>query len=135
MTGSFDTTARVIFIVLKNKINPRYGILVLVNVYMYLMNILGRYQVLNLNLLENIVLLDQSIGKILNQLHSDKLYRTCKIWDISTGKCVETLRGHVDEVLDLCFNSTGTMLVTASADGTARVYNVNTGACITALTG
>ena len=99
------------------------------------MNILGRYQVLNLNLLENIVLLDQSIGKILNQLHSDKLYRTCKIWDISTGKCVETLRGHVDEVLDLCFNSTGTMLVTASADGTARVYNVNTGACITALTG
>lgn len=58
-----------------------------------------------------------------------------KIWDISTGKCVETLRGHVDEVLDICFNSTGTRLVTASADSTARVYNVHTGACIGILTG
>lgn len=53
--------------------------------------------------------------------------RTCKIWDINTGKCVETLRGHDDEVLDICFNSTGTRLVTASADGTGKVYNVHTG--------
>lgn len=48
---------------------------------------------------------------------------------------METLRGHVDEVLDICFNSTGTRLVTASADSTARVYNVHTGACIGILTG
>lgn len=48
---------------------------------------------------------------------------------------METLRGHVDEVLDLTFNSTGTKLVTASADGTARVYNVLTGACVAILTG
>jgi len=48
---------------------------------------------------------------------------------------VETLRGHVDEVLDISFNSTGTRLVTASADSTARVYNVHTGACIGILTG
>jgi len=45
------------------------------------------------------------------------------------------LRGHVDEVLDISFNSTGTRLVTSSADSTARVYNVNTGACIGILTG
>jgi dynein assembly factor with WDR repeat domains 1 len=60
----------------------------------------------------------------------DPFDRTCKIWDINKGKCVETLRGHIDKVLDLCFNSTGTRLVTASADSTARVYNVHTGACI-----
>ena len=60
---------------------------------------------------------------------------SCKIWDVGTGKCVETLRGHVDEVLDLSFNATGTRLVTGSADGTGRVYNVNTGACIGILTG
>ena len=61
--------------------------------------------------------------------------RTCKIWDIGSGKCIETFRGHVDEVLDLTFNSTGTKLVTASADGTARVYNVMNGACTAILTG
>jgi len=38
-------------------------------------------------------------------------------------------------VLDVAFNATGTRLVTASADGTARVYNVNTAACIGILTG
>jgi len=48
---------------------------------------------------------------------------------------VETLRGHLDEVLDLSFNSTGTKLVTASADSTARVYNVHTSACTAILTG
>lgn len=48
---------------------------------------------------------------------------------------METLRGHVDEVLDICFNATGTRLVTGSADTTARVYNVHTGACIGILTG
>jgi len=57
------------------------------------------------------------------------------LWDIGTGKCVETLRGHLDEVLDISFNSTGTKLVTASADSTARVYNVHNGACTAILQG
>ena len=48
---------------------------------------------------------------------------------------METLHGHHDEVLDICFNSTGTRLVTASADATARVYNVHTGAAIGLLEG
>lgn len=38
-------------------------------------------------------------------------------------------------MLDISFNSTGTRLVTASADCTARVYNVHTGACIGILNG
>ena len=46
---------------------------------------------------------------------------------MATGNCVETLGGHNDEVLDICFNSTGTRLVTVSADATGRVYNVHTG--------
>jgi len=37
------------------------------------------------------------------------------------------LRGHNDEILDVTFNSTGSRLATASADGTARVYNTMTG--------
>ncbi len=57
------------------------------------------------------------------------------MWDIGSGKCIETFRGHVDEVLDISFNSTGTKLITASADGTARVYNVMNGACTAILTG
>merc|ERR1712137_346143 len=47
----------------------------------------------------------------------------------------ETLRGHWDEVLDVCFSSAGSRLATASADCTARVYAVMTGACTSILTG
>lgn len=63
------------------------------------------------------------------------LLRTCKIWDVRTGECITTLLGAYDEVLDINFNSTGTKIVTASADGNARIYNVYTGACIAKLTG
>ena len=40
-----------------------------------------------------------------------------------TGRCIGTLKGHEDEVLDVAFDYTGQHLLTASADGTARCYN------------
>ena len=68
--------------------------------------------------------------------------RTCKIWDVGsgltfifTGQVFQTLTGHIDEVLDVNFNSMGTKIVTASADRTARVYNVSTGNCSSVLHG
>merc|ERR1711898_30681 len=61
--------------------------------------------------------------------------RTCKIWDVPSGRCVHTLRGHNDEILDVCYSATGSRLVTASADGTSRVFNTMTGACQSILIG
>jgi len=61
--------------------------------------------------------------------------RTSKLWDVHTGLCTETLCGHWDEVLEVCFYSAGSRLDTASADGAARVYAVMTGACALILTG
>merc|ERR1719337_135050 len=48
---------------------------------------------------------------------------------------VEPLLPHTDEILDVCYNSSGSKLVTASADGTSRVYNTMTGACQAILIG
>lgn len=48
---------------------------------------------------------------------------------------MHTLRGHNDEILDVSFNATGSKLVTASADGTSRVFNTMTGACQAILIG
>ena len=42
------------------------------------------------------------------------------------GRCIGTLLGHEDEVLDVAFDLTGQHLLTASADATARCYNANT---------
>lgn len=38
-------------------------------------------------------------------------------------------------MLDLSFNSTGTKLASASADGTAKIYNVSEAECIMTLEG
>jgi WD40 repeat protein len=54
---------------------------------------------------------------------------------VQSGTCIHTLRGHNDEILDVSFNSTGSKLVTASADGNSRVYNTMTGACHAILAG
>ena len=54
---------------------------------------------------------------------------------MGSGTCVHTLRGHNDEILDVSFNTTGSKLVTASADHSSRVYNTTTGACHAILAG
>ena len=51
------------------------------------------------------------------------------------GKCLSVKQGHTDEVLDVCFDSAGTNFVSASADGTARVYSTRTGACLDTYVG
>jgi U3 small nucleolar RNA-associated protein 13 len=46
-----------------------------------------------------------------------------KRWDVATGKEVASWRGHDMPVLDMAYNWTGTLLTTASADRTVRVWN------------
>lgn len=110
--------------------------------FTFLTNILVKFQVHNSNSQVNFAQQVQLTSTFLNKRNLFIIFaifgiikRTCKIWDVNTGKCVETFVGHNDEVLDIAFNSTGTRLVTASADGTARVYNVHNGQCMNILTG
>ena len=51
------------------------------------------------------------------------------------GQNLGTLRGHDDEVLDVTFDYTGQYLLTASADSTARCYNVTTHQLISKMEG
>ena len=46
-----------------------------------------------------------------------------------------TLTGHEDEVLDVGFDFTGQYLLSASADGTGRIYNATTHQLISKLHG
>lgn len=40
-----------------------------------------------------------------------------QLWEADSGRCVATLTGHSEEVLDVCFNLSGHLVATASADG------------------
>ncbi len=42
--------------------------------------------------------------------------QTCRLWEAGTGRPVDTLSGHTDEILDIVFDMSGKYLATASAD-------------------
>lgn len=49
---------------------------------------------------------------------------TAKVYN-SMGKAMMTLEGHTDEISKICFSPNGCLLLTASADKTARLWHAN----------
>jgi WD40 repeat protein len=50
-----------------------------------------------------------------------------RIWDISTGKELDTLEGHTARVRGLAFNPDGTLLASGDDAGEIRIWDVSTG--------
>ncbi|XP_061192203.1 F-box/WD repeat-containing protein 1A-like [Saccostrea echinata] len=68
-------------------------------------------------------------GRTLASGGQDKLI---KLWDMKTGKLLQTLKGHDRGVWCLDF-FTQALLVSGSYDGTIKVWNMKTGACCRTL--
>ena len=60
-------------------------------------------------------------GKTIASAGEDKII--C-IWDVATGKKLQTLTGFIDEVVSLGFSADGTKIVTGSADGTVQIKSL-----------
>lgn len=60
---------------------------------------------------------------------------TAKVWCTSTGRCLQVLSGHADEVKSASCSPDGQLIVTASCDGTAGLWEVGSGRLIRRLTG
>lgn len=65
--------------------------------------------------------------------YSDKPYilttsddRTCKIWDYTTKSLIATLEGHTNNVSSACFHPQLPIIISASEDGSIRIYHANT---------
>ena len=52
---------------------------------------------------------------------------TVRIWDVSTGEEVLTLKGHTGAVNSVTFSADGKLIATASVDGTAKIWDAATG--------
>jgi dynein assembly factor with WDR repeat domains 1 len=55
---------------------------------------------------------------------------TAKIWDVETGKCLQTLGNHTDEIFSCLFNYDGIVeliigdsIITGSKDNTVNIWN------------
>jgi platelet-activating factor acetylhydrolase IB subunit alpha len=65
-----------------------------------------------------------SSGNLLVSASRDKSLR---IWDVSTGYCVKTIRGHADWVRDVSPSFDGRFLLSAGNDQTARIWDATSG--------
>jgi hypothetical protein len=61
--------------------------------------------------------------------------RSVRIWDVATGKCVQTLQGHTDWVTSAQFSPDGQKIVSGSADTSVRIWDAVTGKCLQTLEG
>jgi WD40 repeat protein len=57
------------------------------------------------------------------------------LWDVSTGKKLQTLQGHLDGVNDISFSPDGKTLASASSDKTVRIWELATGKTLKILQG
>ncbi|CAO3613513.1 unnamed protein product [Cunninghamella blakesleeana] len=66
-------------------------------------------------------------GDLLFSVSKDKV---CNVWYSHNGERLGTYNGHVGSVWTVNVNSTSTMVVTGSADNTAKLWEVQTGKCL-----
>jgi WD40 repeat protein len=53
--------------------------------------------------------------------------RMIKIWDVESGKRINTLEGHTHHVTSVAWNASGRQLASGSADATCKIWDVGTG--------
>jgi WD40 repeat protein len=58
---------------------------------------------------------------------------TVKIWDASSGECLQTLEGHRDSVRSVAFSHDSARLASASGDGTVKIWDASSGECLQTL--
>ncbi|KAL7933498.1 WD40-repeat-containing domain protein [Trichoderma chlorosporum] len=58
---------------------------------------------------------------------------TAKVWDVTTGTCIQRLEGHTRGINSVAFTANDLYIASNSDDGTVRIWDVATGACILTL--
>ncbi|CAH1798892.1 unnamed protein product [Owenia fusiformis] len=111
--------------------NPDWKRIFKENMYLKLNWEMGRCRILDIKGHTHNVL---SVTFDKKRLASGSLDRTIKIWDIKTGACLQTLKGHNKGIWCLKF-FTKNLLISGCNDGTIKVWNLRSGTCARTLLG
>jgi predicted NACHT family NTPase len=60
---------------------------------------------------------------------------TVKIWDISSGECIQNLQGHTGRVWSVAISHDNSFIASCSDDKTIRLWDIKSGECIRVLQG
>ncbi|KAF2195846.1 WD40 repeat-like protein, partial [Zopfia rhizophila CBS 207.26] len=56
-----------------------------------------------------------------------------KLWDASSGECLQTLKGHNNSVCSVAFSHDSARLASASEDNTVKIWDASSGECLQTL--
>ena len=74
------------------------------------------------------------MGRRLRQGLYDK---TVKVWDVTSGECLQTLYGHLlySQMLSVSFSPDGRKVASGSRDNTVKLWDLTSGECLQTLEG
>jgi WD40 repeat protein len=52
------------------------------------------------------------------------------VWEVESGKCLQTFAGHCDQVASVTWNQSGDLLISGDSDGLLRWWEVESGKCL-----
>ncbi|OZC07748.1 WD domain, G-beta repeat protein [Onchocerca flexuosa] len=79
---------------------------------------------------DNFMMMDGLVLSLCFSRDSEMLVTASMEGKIKSGKCLKELRGHTNYVNDAKYTEDGHMCVSASSDGTVRVWNLKTCECV-----
>lgn len=127
LTGSYDRTAKIwsVASLLGNQMETEHGLSAFASESIGQSN---NAEPITLEGHKNVVYTLAFNNPFGNKVATGSFDRTAKIWETTTGKCLQTLRGHSGEVVCLGFNSNSDpesqLLATGSMDGRCGIWKV-----------
>ncbi|NDC31869.1 MAG: hypothetical protein EBZ58_13255, partial [Bacteroidetes bacterium] len=66
-------------------------------------------------------------------LATGSMDKSIRIWDVASGKCIDTLNGHSSGVLSVCFSPDGKFIASSSRDGFIKIWDIGSAQCVKSL--
>jgi WD40 repeat protein len=72
---------------------------------------------------------------VVHSLASDGDDHAAKLWDVKTGHCIKTIKGHTNSVMTIALSPDGYHLASGYEDQNIRLWNLSTEQCVETLRG